>query len=100
VDLSDDAQAAFDARIKVLRRLQIRLLIIGAALTVLSPLIVALSVSGGLGWMRWFWVVSVGTFVAGLGLSIGTTTAERTRWYRAVREIAKTDLEQEQESRP
>ena len=99
MDPSDDGQAAFDTRIKVVKRHQVRLIIVGAALVVMSPIVVALSVAAGLPWMSWFWVASIGTLTAGLSLLIGTTAAERTRWRRATTAIAGDALESEQELR-
>jgi len=99
VDPSNDGQAAFDARITVVKIHEVRLIIVGAALVVMSPIVVALSVAAGLPWMRWFWVLSIGTLTAGLCLLIGTTAAERTRWRRATTAIARADLESEEELR-
>jgi len=99
VDPSDDGQAAFDTRIKVVKRHQVRLIIVGAALVVMSPIVVGLSVAAGLPWMRWFWLASIGTLAVGLCLSIGTTAAERTRWRRTTTALARADLESEQELR-
>ncbi|MEO6533055.1 MAG: hypothetical protein ABIO06_05725 [Pseudolysinimonas sp.] len=100
MDLSDDAQSAFEARIVRWRRFQIPLLIVGGVLAVLTPLTIALSVSVGLTWMSWFWVVPVAALATWATILIGTTEAERVRWRRAVREIARLDLEQERASQP
>ena len=99
MDPSDDGQAAFDTRIKVVKRHQVRLIIVGAALVVMSPIVVGLSVAASLPWMRWFWVASIGTLTAGLCLFIGTTAAERTRWRRATTAIARATLASEQDLR-
>ena len=91
--MTTEADASFDRMIARLRRIQFRLLLIGAPLLVLTPLIVGLFVAAGAGWMKWFWVVSIAIFVAGLALAIWTTDAERRRWRKAVFEIARLDLE-------
>jgi hypothetical protein len=88
-----EADAAFDRTIARLRRIQVRLLIVGGLVFVLTPLIVGLSVAAGADWMEWFWVVSITVFASGLALTIGTTTAERRRWRKHVLEIARVDLE-------
>lgn len=92
LDLSDEA------RIVRWRRFQVPLLIIGAVLVVLSPLIIGLPSSVGLTWMTWFWVLPAAAFATWAAVLIGTTEAERIRWRRAVLEIARLDLDQERES--
>jgi len=91
--MTNEDDTSFDRSIARLRRIQFRLLFVGAPLLVLTPLIVGLSVVAGAGWMRWFWVVSIAILAAGLALVAWTTGAERRRWREKVLEIARLDLE-------